>query len=239
MSRESKLSFHSMKHPSWLKISISNIWCPPVERAPRETQSWTVVHAFWWRSAAICQLLYSFVHEANVQRLFGLIRVTPTIREASVPINRSRPTTIRIVGVVWHSSLNSSSSKNTGRRQNDREERSWLVDLVEAISFKNDSTMDKTKLVSNDLELPPLRSLDDFLLESARFQLPNLKDLEKWGNRVVNNLLYYQTNYLFTSIVIFLIVGWVISECTHWAVVLEFSCLQVPEKDFASDFATF
>jgi len=67
--------------------------------------------------------------------------------------------------------------------------------------------MDKTKLVSNDLELPPLRSLDDFLLESARFQLPNLKDLEKWGNRVVNNLLYYQTNYLFTSIVIFLIVG--------------------------------
>jgi hypothetical protein len=67
--------------------------------------------------------------------------------------------------------------------------------------------MDKTKLVSNDLELPPLRSLDDFLLESARFQIPNIKDLEKWGNRVVNNLLYYQTNYLFMSIVIFLIVG--------------------------------
>ncbi|EZA50684.1 hypothetical protein DMN91_003975 [Ooceraea biroi] len=67
--------------------------------------------------------------------------------------------------------------------------------------------MDKTKLVSNDLELPPLRSLDDFLLESARFQIPNIKDLEKWGNRVVNNLLYYQTNYLFMSVVIFLIVG--------------------------------
>jgi len=67
--------------------------------------------------------------------------------------------------------------------------------------------MDKTKLSSNDLELPPLRSLDDFLLESARFQIPNIKDLEKWGNRVVNNLLYYQTNYLFMSVVIFLIVG--------------------------------
>ncbi|XP_032681163.1 PRA1 family protein 3 isoform X2 [Odontomachus brunneus] len=67
--------------------------------------------------------------------------------------------------------------------------------------------MDKTKLVSNDLELPPLRSLDDFLLGSARFQLPNLKDLEKWGNRVVNNLLYYQTNYLFMSVIIFLVVG--------------------------------
>ncbi|XP_014478633.1 PREDICTED: PRA1 family protein 3 isoform X2 [Dinoponera quadriceps] len=67
--------------------------------------------------------------------------------------------------------------------------------------------MDKTKLVSNDLELPPLRSLDDFLLGSARFQIPNLKDLEKWGNRVVNNLLYYQTNYLFMSVIIFLVVG--------------------------------
>ncbi|EFN86626.1 PRA1 family protein 3 [Harpegnathos saltator] len=67
--------------------------------------------------------------------------------------------------------------------------------------------MDKTKLVSNDFELPPLRSLDDFLLGSARFQIPNLKDLEKWGNRVVNNLLYYQTNYLFMSVIIFLVVG--------------------------------
>ncbi|XP_067209140.1 PRA1 family protein 3 isoform X2 [Linepithema humile] len=67
--------------------------------------------------------------------------------------------------------------------------------------------MDTTKLVKNDMELPPLRSLDDFLLESARFQIPNLKDLEKWGHRVVNNLLYYQTNYFFMSVIIFLIVG--------------------------------
>lgn len=66
--------------------------------------------------------------------------------------------------------------------------------------------MDKTKIDSN-FELPPLRSLDDFLLESARFQIPNFKDLDKWGNRVVNNLLYYQTNYFFTSVIIFLIVG--------------------------------
>ncbi|XP_017469482.1 PREDICTED: PRA1 family protein 3 [Rhagoletis zephyria] len=50
-------------------------------------------------------------------------------------------------------------------------------------------------LSTQNLELPPLRSLDDFVLGSARFQLPNIKDLEKWGNRVVKNLLYYQTNY--------------------------------------------
>ncbi|KAK2588127.1 hypothetical protein KPH14_004180 [Odynerus spinipes] len=66
--------------------------------------------------------------------------------------------------------------------------------------------MDKIKIDSN-FELPPLRSLNDFLLESARFQIPNFRDLDKWGNRVVNNLLYYQTNYLFMSVIIFLIVG--------------------------------
>ncbi|XP_048510987.1 PRA1 family protein 3 isoform X2 [Athalia rosae] len=60
---------------------------------------------------------------------------------------------------------------------------------------------------SDDLEIPPLRGLDDFLMESARFQIPNFKDLDKWGNRVVNNLFYYQTNYFFMSVIIFLIVG--------------------------------
>lgn len=58
-----------------------------------------------------------------------------------------------------------------------------------------------------ELEISPLRTLDDFLLESARFQIPNLKDLDKWGNRVLNNLLYYQTNYFLLASVIFLIVG--------------------------------
>lgn len=53
---------------------------------------------------------------------------------------------------------------------------------------------DVAEAVQN-LELPPLRTLNDFILGSARFQLPNLKDFDKWGNRVVKNLLYYQTNY--------------------------------------------
>ena len=57
------------------------------------------------------------------------------------------------------------------------------------------------------MEVSPLRSLDDFLLESARFQIPNFKDFEKWGNRVINNLLYYQTNYFLLAIIIFVLVG--------------------------------
>lgn len=53
----------------------------------------------------------------------------------------------------------------------------------------------------------PMRSLNDFLLESARFQLPNFNDFEKWGNRVVKNLLYYQTNYYAMWAVIFVLIG--------------------------------
>lgn len=59
----------------------------------------------------------------------------------------------------------------------------------------------------NNFQFAPLRSLDDFLLESARFQLPNLSDFEKWGNRVVKNLLYYQTNYFILAAIELIIIG--------------------------------
>ncbi|KAJ1519981.1 hypothetical protein ONE63_004213 [Megalurothrips usitatus] len=58
-----------------------------------------------------------------------------------------------------------------------------------------------------EVKMAPLRPLDDFLLNSARYQLPNFSDLEKWGNRVTNNFLYYQTNYFLLAIMIFLLVA--------------------------------
>ncbi|XP_050414455.1 PRA1 family protein 3 [Patella vulgata] len=58
-----------------------------------------------------------------------------------------------------------------------------------------------------DVELAPLRGIEDFLFGSARFQIPNIKDPEKWSNRVLNNLLYYQTNYFLTALVLFLVIG--------------------------------
>ncbi|KAJ8918699.1 hypothetical protein NQ315_015019 [Exocentrus adspersus] len=64
-----------------------------------------------------------------------------------------------------------------------------------------------SKKSSSEFEIAPLRSLDDFFMEAARFQIPNVKDLEKWGNRVTSNLLYYQTNYFLLAVVIFIIVG--------------------------------
>ncbi|KAK9973598.1 hypothetical protein ABG768_024318 [Culter alburnus] len=57
------------------------------------------------------------------------------------------------------------------------------------------------------VEIAPLRGWDDFYPGSERFAKPDTRDLAKWNNRVVSNLLYYQTNYLVVAIVVFLIVG--------------------------------
>ncbi|XP_068598605.1 ADP-ribosylation factor-like 6 interacting protein 5a [Brachionichthys hirsutus] len=57
------------------------------------------------------------------------------------------------------------------------------------------------------VDLTPLRPWDDFLPGSERFAKPDTRDLAKWNNRVVSNLLYYQTNYLALAIGVFLIVG--------------------------------
>jgi len=53
----------------------------------------------------------------------------------------------------------------------------------------------------------PIRSLDDFLLEGARLQFIGFKDPEPLVNRIINNLLYYQTNYLLVFIINFILVG--------------------------------
>ena len=36
-----------------------------------------------------------------------------------------------------------------------------------------------------------------------RFEMPDTNDPGRWTNRVVNNLLYYQTNYFVSALVIF------------------------------------
>uniref|UniRef100_A0A669BS67 PRA1 family protein n=1 Tax=Oreochromis niloticus TaxID=8128 RepID=A0A669BS67_ORENI len=46
------------------------------------------------------------------------------------------------------------------------------------------------------IEVAPLRPWTDFFPGSDRFAKPDTKDFTKWNNRVVSNLLYYQTNYL-------------------------------------------
>ncbi|XP_060619111.1 PRA1 family protein 2 [Anolis sagrei] len=48
----------------------------------------------------------------------------------------------------------------------------------------------------SEVRLPPVRALEDFLLGSSRLAFPDVRDGQRWHNRVVNNLLYYQSNYL-------------------------------------------
>ncbi|XP_061583893.1 ADP-ribosylation factor-like 6 interacting protein 5a [Cololabis saira] len=57
------------------------------------------------------------------------------------------------------------------------------------------------------VELSPLRSWDDFLPGWERFGRPDTRDLTRWSNRVVSNLLYYQTNYLALAGAAFLTAG--------------------------------
>ncbi|XP_034392710.1 PRA1 family protein 3-like [Cyclopterus lumpus] len=57
------------------------------------------------------------------------------------------------------------------------------------------------------MELAPLRPWDDFIPGQDRFSKPEFGDLTKWNNRVISNLLYYQTNYFAVAVVVFLIVG--------------------------------
>lgn len=59
----------------------------------------------------------------------------------------------------------------------------------------------------SNVEFAPLRPVNDFLLDSARFQAPNLSDPERWTNRVINNLLFYQTNYFLVAVIMFILVG--------------------------------
>ncbi|XP_056144594.1 PRA1 family protein 2 [Lampris incognitus] len=59
-----------------------------------------------------------------------------------------------------------------------------------------------------DVQPPPLRALDDFIRGSARFAAPDVRDLDRWNNRMINNLLYYQTNYFMCVLGFLLVVGY-------------------------------
>lgn len=58
-----------------------------------------------------------------------------------------------------------------------------------------------------DVQVAPLRAWDDFFPGTDRFGRPDFKDISKWNNRVVSNLLYYQTNYLALAAAVICLVG--------------------------------
>jgi len=56
------------------------------------------------------------------------------------------------------------------------------------------------------IELAPFRSLDEFIMSQSKFEVPELTNPEKWSSKLVSNLLYYQTNYFVSALIIFLLV---------------------------------
>lgn len=81
--------------------------------------------------------------------------------------------------------------------------------------------------MTSNFEIPPLRSINDFIFDSARFQLPDFRDIEKWNNRVVKNLMYYQTNY-FAFALCFLVIMFLIHPAKIIsAILLIVGCLSV------------
>uniref|UniRef100_A0A1A8P0Q4 PRA1 family protein n=1 Tax=Nothobranchius pienaari TaxID=704102 RepID=A0A1A8P0Q4_9TELE len=64
-----------------------------------------------------------------------------------------------------------------------------------------------TEVMAAKMELAPLRPWDDFFPGADRFGKPEFGDLAKWNNRVISNLMYYQTNYFAAALVVFLVVG--------------------------------
>jgi len=65
----------------------------------------------------------------------------------------------------------------------------------------------KSRMNSNaEMTYAPIRSLDDFILSQSRFQVPEYQNMDKLRNRIVSNLIYYQTNYALSAIIIFALI---------------------------------
>ncbi|VDK62222.1 unnamed protein product [Onchocerca ochengi] len=72
------------------------------------------------------------------------------------------------------------------------------------ITMTQESTgKDENWKIMNSVQVPPLRSIREFFCDKLRFEMPPFRDLPKWNNRMLSNLLYYQTNYFaFMSLII-------------------------------------
>lgn len=56
---------------------------------------------------------------------------------------------------------------------------------------------------SEGMKLAPFRDLNDFVLDTRKYIPPAINDLKRLSNRITSNLLYYQTNYLALSVIVF------------------------------------
>ncbi len=63
---------------------------------------------------------------------------------------------------------------------------------------------------NNQIQFAPFRNLADFLGQAENYIVPDFKDLARLNNRITNNLLYYQTNYLLFFLILIVLIRFVI-----------------------------
>ena len=61
--------------------------------------------------------------------------------------------------------------------------------------------------MSDQIQFAPYRNFNDFIVQAENYAIPDFKDLARLNNRITNNLLYYQTNYIAVFLVIFVLIG--------------------------------
>uniref|UniRef100_A0AC34QBB0 PRA1 family protein n=1 Tax=Panagrolaimus sp. JU765 TaxID=591449 RepID=A0AC34QBB0_9BILA len=60
---------------------------------------------------------------------------------------------------------------------------------------------------NKDIQFAPLRPFSEFLTDKSRFELPAFNDIGKWNNRIVSNLLYFQSNYFIFMLIACLLIS--------------------------------
>ncbi|CAH8498753.1 unnamed protein product [Heterobilharzia americana] len=78
----------------------------------------------------------------------------------------------------------------------------WLRNIPAALSLHRELQCHIIK--KEEMRSVPLRSFSDFLGSDARFSVPRES---KWNERMISNLIYYQSNYFLMSMIIILLLS--------------------------------
>lgn len=73
--------------------------------------------------------------------------------------------------------------------------------------FKNLKTMSEDYAAQSAESSMSLRSIDDFLT-NATWSLPDFSNLDRFNNRVISNLIYYQLNYYISGFIMMFLIGY-------------------------------
>lgn len=61
--------------------------------------------------------------------------------------------------------------------------------------------------MSDQIQFAPFREAKDFFGQAENYSIPDVRDIERLHNRITNNLLYYQTNYMVFFLALFIVIS--------------------------------